>query len=147
MNNDEVHKVISNRDPLFYWMHLTNSEQYLIPFICQRCGNCCRVAVFVVQASCGYFEEPNICTIYDKRLSGCHSFPVYNGSILADAVCPGYKLSRKAIAILSQGINSWTCFESGDVFTPSTKLRKGIAKLEKGNLPRDFINRFLELNS
>ena len=144
MDNTEVHKAMHIGDALFYWMHLVNGEQYLIPFICQRCGNCCR-AVF--DAPCRYFKEPNICTIYDKRPSGCRSFPVHTDFGTAGIVCQGYKLSRKAIARLGQGIGYWTGFGGGDVFKPSANLHKAISKLEKGNLPRDFINKFVELNS
>ena len=147
MNNNEVHQALSNRDPLFYWIHLTNDEQYLIPFVCQRCGGCCREAVLgLEEASCGDFKEPNICTIYDERPSYCRSFPVYNGFLIAEIICQGYQLSKKAISILSQGVSYRTGFRSGDEFTPSTKLHKAVAKLRKGNLPKDLIDRFLEQN-
>lgn len=147
MDSAGVHKAISIRDPLFYWIHLTNGEQYLIPFVCQRCGNCCRMAVFYLHASCGFFEEPNICTVYDRRPFHCRGFPVYNGSFFADIVCQGYELSQKAIAILSQGVSYRIDFGSGDEFKPPTGLRKVIAKFEKASLPAYFTNRFLELNS
>ena len=143
MNNAEVHKAISEGDPLFYWMHLTNGEQYLIPFICQRCGNCCRV---VFDAPCRYFREPNVCVIYDKRPSECRTFPI-TGFGAKSIGCLGEKLSTKAISRLGQGIGYWVGYYTGDIFQASAKLQKAIAKLERGNLPRDFIDRFIELNS
>lgn len=144
MNDAEVHKAISEGDPLFYWMHLSNGEQYLIPFICQRCGNCCR-AVF--DAPCRYFREPNVCLIYHRRPSECRTFPTYSGFGVRKIGCKGYELSQKAIARLGQGIPYWTGYGTNLVFKASTRLQKAVAKLEKGNLPRDFINKFLELHS
>ena len=148
MNNDEVHKAISNRDPLLYWLHLGNGEQYLIPFICQRCSGCCREIILgLEECSCGDFKEPDICTVYDKRPSRCRSFPVYNGFHIAEIICQGYQLSKEAISKLSQGVSYWIGYRRDDEFTPSTKLHKTVTGLEKGNLPRDFIDRFVELNS
>ncbi len=149
MNNNEVHQAISKGAPLFYWLHLEHGEQYLIPFICQRCGSCCRMLVidFFEEGSCGYFKEPNICTIYDKRPRNCRTYPIYNGFLFAEIICQGYQLSKEAISRLSQGVIYRTGFESGDEFTPSTKLHKAVAGLGKGNLPKDFIDRFVELNS
>jgi hypothetical protein len=147
VNNDEVQKAISNRAPLFYWVHLANGEQYLVPFFCQRCGGCCRVAVFYVPAPCGYFEEPDICTIYGRRPPHCRSFPVYNGSLLAEAVCKGHFLSKKAMASLSGDTDYCTDFGGDEEFSVPAKLNEAAARLEAGGLPKEFVEKFIELNS
>jgi len=147
MNNAEVQEVISKENPLFYWMHLTDGEQYLIPFICQRCGGCCRLAAFDLEESCGHFEEPNICNIYDERPSYCRSFPVYNGSLLADTVCHGYQLCSEAMVILGRGVRYRIGLRDGDEFTPSAELEKVRDRLRESHLPEDFMDRFIELNS
>ena len=72
MNNAEVWAALSSGEPLFFWVHLKN-EQYLVPFICQRCGNCCRK---LFDAPCRYLKRTNICEIYDRRPNGCRNFPI-----------------------------------------------------------------------
>ena len=145
MNDEEVHKATSEGAPLFYWMHLANGEQYLVPFICQRCGNCCR-SVFSGNP-CEYFGEPNVCVLYDYRPQECRTFPTYSGIGVVEVGCKGYQLSKKAISRLGQGIPYWTGYETSIAFKATTRLQKAIAKLERGNLPGDFVDRFLELNS
>lgn len=144
MNNDEVHEAISNYAPLFYWMHLANGEQYLIPFICQHCGNCCREGF---EIPCKYFREPDICEIYDTRPCVCRAYPVYTDFGTAGTDCQGYKLSRQAIKTLGQDTEYRARYRADDIFKKATELQKAIAKLEEVQLPKDFIDRFIELNS
>ena len=144
MDNANTHKVTSEGAPSIFCLHLVNGIQYLVPFICQRCGNCCRVAF---DAPCQHLREPNVCLIYDRRPSECLTFPVYTGDILANVVCKGYQLSQKAITILSHDIDYWIGCGSSDIFKATEGLRETIDKFERGNLPREFIDRFIDLNS
>ena len=144
MNNAEVHQAIVNSEPLFYWIHLTNGEQYLVPFVCQRCSNCCRV---VFDVPCRYFKEPSTCTIYERRPHVCKDYPLHAETLAQGIDCPGYLLSQKAIAGLGQDTGYWLDSRSSLIFKPSTGLQKAIAKLEQANLPEDFIDRFIQINS
>ena len=144
MNNAEVHKAISDYDPLFYWILLTNGEQYLVPFICQRCGNCCREGF---EAPCRYFQEPNICLDYDERYPMCDAFPVYTDFGPGDTECRGYETSGKAIDALVLGVGFRSGQQEDGIFEKPGEIQKAVARLEKGNLPKDFIDKFIELNS
>jgi len=131
-------------DKLVYWLHLCNGNQFLIPFICQRCGRCCQ-AVF--EHPCCYFILPNICSIYEQRPLGCRSYPVHTDFGTAGIKCEGYALANKAWRKLGQGISYWIGFAGGEKFEPSGNLPKAIAKLQRRDLPPEFIRKFIELNN
>lgn len=144
MDNADTHQSVSKEAPSFFALHLVNGDQYLVPFICQRCGNCCRVAF---DAPCQHLREPNVCLIYDRRPGECRTFPVSTGDILAQVVCPGYQLSQKAVAVLADGIDYQTGPGDRDAFQPLKRLDDTITKLKKADLPAEFIDRFIDLNS
>jgi hypothetical protein len=144
MNNDEVYKAIKDYDPLFYWLQIENGKHYLVPFICQRCGNCCREGF---EAPCRYFKEPNTCLEYDERYPMCEAFPVYTDFGAGDTDCPGDKLSREAIALLAQDLKCWIGWEEGDIYKKPAELHRAIDRLRESGLPEDFMDRFIGLNS
>ena len=135
-----------NKNELSYWLHLCNGDQFLIPFLCQRCGRCCQ-AVF--EKPCRYFIEPNVCSIYTNRPLGCRSYPVHTDFGRAGVDCEGWKLCRKTWAILGRGIGYFVGYSGGEVFQPPSdyKLSKALAKLEKAQLPATFINNFRRFNN
>ncbi|UCH43420.1 MAG: YkgJ family cysteine cluster protein [Dehalococcoidales bacterium] len=144
MDNTGTDKSISEEAPSFFSLHLVNGRQYLVPFICQQCGNCCRVAF---DAPCQNLREPNMCLIYDRRPRECRTFPVSTGDILAQVVCLGYHLSQKAVAVLADGTNYCTGPGNLDTFQPVKSLDDTVTKLKRGDLPPEFIDRFIDLNS
>jgi len=144
MDNAGTHESISEEAPSSFLLHLANGQQYLVPFICQRCGNCCRVAF---DAPCQNLKEPNVCLIYDRRPGECRTFPVSTGDILAQVVCPGYHLSQKVVAILADGIDYHTGSGNRGTFQPVKCLDDTVARLKNNGLPAEFIDRFTDLNS
>jgi len=143
MNDEEVHSAIAKGDPLFFWLHLTNGEQFLIPYIFQLCGNCCRLAF---EVPCVYFEEPNICNIYTNRPPSCKHFPISAYHTIS-INCPGFELSLKAIKKLGQDSEYAVGHNHDYFFKSAADIHEAINKLEKEKLPEDFVGRFLEFNS
>ena len=74
------------------WAVTTSKGLVKVPFVCQRCGNCCRH--FLGNLVCLAFQEPNICTIYDERPDSCRDYPVYDGFGISK-ICPGFQLAQK----------------------------------------------------
>lgn len=123
----------------------TTSEVVFVPFVCHRCGKCCReLSVsefdpFEIAAFLGvslhevekYFRERkakpcpflsgNKCTIYPVRPYPCRVYPI--GTDFGDCGigCPGLLEVRRAVKKLDQGIPY--CTRSYIAHQPPNKVR------------------------
>lgn len=58
---------------------------------CNNCGECCKKAS-PIGSPCMYLTVDNLCSVYERRLSMCRSYPVHADSSFG--LCEPYNVAR-----------------------------------------------------
>lgn len=143
----------------------------VIPFICQRCGNCCTKTVstwtkseferkkksippqeivgssptYKIRQPCIFLKPGNFCSIYDQRPFGCKVFPWGEYS---PKNCPGFQRTKTILVEFGKG---FSCFNEKrifpDPFTGETLKEYLIGLAPIDAYPWERMNRILRILS
>jgi len=97
---------------------------------------------------CPFLSPEGECIIYPVRPRGCRTYPVYTLLGPESVDCPGMRLMQKAVSVLGRGIPYEFHFTGGQrgQRPRTTRAMRMVKKLEKANLPQEFIGELTRLN-